>query len=75
MVNAVDCCNAKGVDSDCIGLCKPLDYPEDYDNIHYPNFCDLFKTEVNTCWKELHGTTISLATSLSRNSVLYMNIF
>ena len=69
MVNAVDCCNEKGVDPACIGLCKPLDYPEDYNNINYPNFCDLFKTDINTCWKEQYGITISSAMLLSCNIV------
>ena len=53
--NVVDCCKEKGVDPDCIGLCKTLDPPmerSDHGLLEYPNFCNSFNTEINACWKE-----------------------
>ena len=53
--DGTSCCQSKSVPSSCLGLCKTQDHPVDYDNIVYPNFCDLFKSEIDECWKEFYG--------------------
>ena len=56
--NVVDCCKEKGVDPDCIGLCKTLVRPEDrsdYGPNKYQNFCSVFVSDINACWKENKG--------------------
>ena len=59
--NAVDCCKEKGVDPDCIGLCKSQIYPEDRSHhgpFKNPNFCNFFESEINACWKENKGNIL-----------------
>ena len=56
--NAVDCCKEKGVDPDCIGLCKTLVRPEDRSDhgfSKYQNFCSIFVSEIDACWKKNKG--------------------
>ena len=53
------CCKANGVPADCSGLCvkvnasvAPFSNKPNDERSNYPNFCDMYRSKIDFCWKE-----------------------